>query len=85
MQEDIKLIVTADITQAEKQIDKLDEKEIKVKTDIKVPKNPLKEVKEEADILGKRVADIKMNKKAFSKEDIKILRAEIEATVDHCQ
>ena len=80
MQEDIKLIVTADITQAEKQIDKLDEKEIKVKTDIKVPKNPLKEVKEEADILGKRVADIKMNKKAFSPEDIKILKSEIEAT-----
>lgn len=80
MQEDIKLIVTADVTQAEKQIDKLDEKEIKVKTDIKVPKNPLKEVKEEADILGKRVADIKMNKKAFSPEDIKILKSEIEAT-----
>ena len=80
MQEDIKLIVTADVTQAEKQIDKLDEKEIKVKTDIKVPKNPLKEVKEEADILGKRVADIKMNKKAFSPEDIKILKAEIAAT-----
>lgn len=80
MQEDIKLIVTADTTQAEKQIDKLDEKEIKIKTDIKVPKNPLKEVKEEADILGKRVADIKLNKKAFSKDDIKILKAEIEAT-----
>lgn len=80
MQEDIKLIVTADTTTAEKQIDKLDEKEIKIKTDIKVPKNPLKEVKEEADILGKRVADIKLNKKAFSKDDIKILKAEIEAT-----
>lgn len=80
MQEDIKLIVTADTTTAEKQIDKLDEKEIKIKTDIKVPKNSLKEVKEEADILGKRVADIKLNKKAFSKDDIKILKAEIEAT-----
>lgn len=80
MQEDIKLIVTADTTQAEKKIDGLDGKEIKVKTNIKVPKNPLKEVKEEADILGKRVADIKLNKKAFSKDDIKILKAEIEAT-----
>lgn len=80
MQEDVKIIVSADTTQAEKKIDGLDGKEIKVKTDIKVPKNPLKEVKEEADILGKRVADIKMNKKAFSKEDIKLLRAEIEAT-----
>ena len=80
MQEDIKLIITADTTTAEKQIDKLDEKEIKIKTDIKVPKNPLKEVKEEADILGKRIADIKMNKKAFSPEDIKILKAEIAAT-----
>lgn len=80
MNEDIKLIITADTTIAEKQIDKLDEKEIKIKTDIKVPKNSLKEVKEEADILGKRVADIKLNKKAFSKDDIKILKAEIEAT-----
>lgn len=80
MQEDIKVVVTADTTTAEKQIDKLDEKEIKIKTDIKVPKDPLKEVKEEADILGKRVANIKLNKKAFSKDDIKILKAEIEAT-----
>lgn len=80
MNEDIKLIITADTTIAEKQIDKLEEKEIKIKTDIKVPKNSLKEVKEEADILGKRVADIKLNKKAFSKDDIKILKAEIEAT-----
>lgn len=80
MNEDIKLIITADTTIAEKQIDKLDEKEIKIKTDIKVSKNSLKEVKEEADILGKRVADIKLNKKAFSKDDIKILKAEIEAT-----
>jgi|GEM_PF-2212514 len=80
MNEDIRLIVTADTTQAEKKIDGLDGKEIKVKTDIKVPKDPLKEVKEEADILGKRVADIKLNKKAFSKDDIKILKAEIEAT-----
>lgn len=80
MNEDIKLIITADTTQAEKQIDRLDEKEIKIKTDIKVPKNPLREVKEEADILGKRVANIKLDKKAFSKDDIKILKAEIEAT-----
>lgn len=80
MNEDIKLIITADTTQAEKQIDKLDEKEIKVNTNIKVPKDPLKEVKEEADILGKRVSEIKLNKKAFSKDDIKILKAEIEAT-----
>ncbi|WP_302820506.1 phage tail tape measure protein [Fusobacterium ulcerans] len=80
MQEDIKVVVTADTATAEKQIDKLDEKEIKIKTDIKVPKDPLKEVKEEADILGKRVANIKLNKKAFSKDDIKILKAEIEAT-----
>lgn len=80
MNEDIKLIITADTTIAEKQIDKLDEKEIKVNTNIKVPKDPLKEVKEEAGILGKRVADIKLNKKAFSKDDIKILKAEIEAT-----
>lgn len=80
MQEDVKIIVSADTTQAEKKIDDLDGKEIKVKTELKVPKNPLKEVKEEVDTLGKRVAEIKMNKKAFSKEEIKILRAEIEAT-----
>ncbi|MDY4006198.1 MAG: phage tail tape measure protein [Fusobacterium varium] len=80
MQEDIKVIVTADTTQAEKQIDKMNGKEVEVKTKLKVPKNHLQEVKNEVDLLGKKVADIKMNKKAFSPEDIKILKAEIEAT-----
>lgn len=80
MQEDIKVVVTADTTQAEKKIDGLNNEKIKVETEIKVPKNPLKEVKEEANLLGKRVSEIKMNKKAFSPEDIKILKSEIEAT-----
>ena len=80
MLEDIKVVVTADTAQAEKQIDKLNDEQIEVKAKLKVTENPLKKVREEADTLGKRVADIKMNKKAFSKEDIKILRAEIEAT-----
>lgn len=80
MQEDIKVVVTADTTQAEKKIDGLNNEKIKVETEIKVPKNPLKEVKEEANLLGKRVNEIKMNKKAFSPEDIKILKSEIEAT-----
>ncbi|WP_195483346.1 phage tail tape measure protein [Fusobacterium varium] len=79
MQEDIKVIVTADTAQAEKQIDKMDGKEVEVKAKLKVPKNHLQEVKNEVDLLGKKVADIKMNKKAFSPEDIKILKAEIEA------
>lgn len=80
MQEDIKVVVIADTTQAEKKIDGLNNEKIKVEAEIKVPKNPLKEVKEEANILGKRVNEIKMNKKAFSPEDIKILKSEIEAT-----
>lgn len=80
MQEDIKVVVTADTTQAEKKIDGLNNEKIKVEAEIKVPKNPLKEAKEEANLLGKRVNEIKMNKKAFSPEDIKILKSEIEAT-----
>lgn len=80
MQEDIKVVVTADTTQAEKKIDGLNNEKIKVEAEIKVPKNPLKEVKEEANLLGKRVNEIKMNKKAFSPENIKILKSEIEAT-----
>ena len=80
MQEDIKVVVTADTTTAEKQIDKLNNEKIKIETEIKVPKNPLKEVREEVDIIGKKVNEIKINKKAFSPEDIKILKTEIEAT-----
>lgn len=80
MQEDIKVVVTADTAQVEKQIDKLNDEQVEVKAKLKVTKNPLKEVREEADTLGKRVAEIKMNKKAFSPEDIKILKSEIEAT-----
>lgn len=80
MQEDIKVVVTADTIQAEKKIDGLNNTKIEVEAEIKVPKNPLKEAKEEANILGKRVNEIKMNKKAFSPEDIKILKSEIEAT-----
>ena len=79
MQEDIKIIVTADTTQAEKKIDGLNDTKIEVEAEIKVPKNPLKEAKEEANLLGKRVNEIKLNKKAFSPEDIKILKSEIEA------
>lgn len=79
MQEDIKVVVTADTATAEKQIDKLNNEKIKIETEIKVLKNPLKEVREEADIIGKKVNEIKINKKAFSPEDIKILKAEIEA------
>ena len=62
MQEDIKVVVTADTTQAEKKIDGLNNEKIKVEAEIKVPKNPLKEVKEEATLLGKRVNEIKMYK-----------------------
>ena len=80
MLEDIKVVVTADTAQAEKKIDGLNDEQIEVKAKLKVTENPLKKVREEADTLGKRVADIKMNKKAFSPEDIKILKAEIEAT-----
>lgn len=79
MQEDVKVIIEADISRADKEIDKLENKKIEIKTDVKVSKNPLKEVTEEVNIIGKRVNEIKLNRKAFSPDDIKLLKAEIEA------
>lgn len=70
-----------------------DKKQIKQwRAELKAAKKDLKELKvgtggkffresfEEAKRLASKVKEIKLNPKAFSKEDIKILRAEIEAT-----
>lgn len=81
MQEDIKLKIGADTTQAKKDIDNLGKKEVEIKTKVKKPeKNFFKEIEQEANKLGKKVADIKLKKENFSKEQIKELRKEIEAT-----
>lgn len=80
MQEDIKLKIGADTTQAKKDINDLGKENIELKTKIKRPKNYLKEITDEANKLGKKVADIKLKKENFSKEQIKELRKEIEIT-----
>lgn len=81
MQEDIKLKIGADTTQAKKDINNLGKENIEIKAKIKKPeKNFFKEVEQEANQLGKKVADIKLKKENFSKEQIKELRKEIEAT-----
>lgn len=81
MQEDIKLKIGADTTQAKKDIDNLGKKEVEIKTKVKKPeKNFFKEIEQEANKLGKKVSDIKLKKENFSKEQIKELRKEIEVT-----
>lgn len=81
MQEDIKLKIGADTTQAKKDISNLGKEDIEIKAKLKKPeKNFFKEVEQEANQLGKKVADIKLKKENFSEEQIKELRKEIEAT-----
>lgn len=67
MQEDIKLNIKVDTSQAKKNINKLS-------------KNIFKELEQEANGLGKKVSDIKLKKENFSKEQIVELRKEIENT-----
>ncbi len=67
MQEDIKLNIKVDTSQAKKNVNKLS-------------KNIFKELEQEANGLGKKVSDIKLKKENFSKEQIVELRKEIENT-----
>lgn len=85
MQEDIKLKIGADTTQAKKDINKLNNEKIEIKTEFKKPKNYLKEIEQEANRLGEKVKEIKLNKKAFTTDDIKILKSEIESVASKAQ
>ena len=67
MQEDIKLNIKVDTSQAKKNVNKLS-------------KDIFKELEQEANGLGKKVSDIKLKKENFSKEQIVELRKEIENT-----
>lgn len=86
MQEDIKLKIGADTTLVKKDINKLNDEKIEIKTKLKKPKKDiLKEITAEANTLGKKIQKIKLNKNAFSSNDIKILKSEIEAVASKAQ
>lgn len=86
MQEDIKIKIGADTTLAKKDINKLNDEKIEIKTKLKKPKKDiLKEITAEANTLGKKIQKIKLNKNAFSSNDIKILKSEIEAVASKAQ
>lgn len=86
MKEDIKIKIGADTTLVKKDINKLNDEKIEIKTKLKKPKKDiLKEITAEANTLGKKIQKIKLNKNAFSSNDIKILKSEIEAVASKAQ
>lgn len=81
MQEDIKIKIQADTSEAKSDINKLGAKGVKVKTKFEKPeKNLFKEVEQEIETLEKKIKNIKLKKGNFSTTELLQLRKEIEST-----